>query len=227
MSTEQLRDIAGLRTTVAGSADAPVVLVLLHGYAMQPSDLSPFAHSLKLPVLFLLPRGPVSSPLGGQAWWEVDLDSREAALASGPRDLFDYFPSGLPAARRVLGQFLDIVTTEYQPRRIILGGFSQGGMLSLDWALRGSRPVDGLVLLSASRLGARDWEPHRQRLRNLPVFVSHGEADQDLSFSAGECLRDFVLQSAARTTWVPFPGGHEIPLVVWRALRKFVSALLE
>jgi phospholipase/carboxylesterase len=227
MSGEQLRDIAGLRTTVAGPHDAPLLLVLLHGYAMQPSDLSPFAHSLQLPALFLLPRGPVSSPIGGQAWWEVDLESREAALALGPRDLCDDYPRGLPQARRVLGEFLDIVTREYQPRRIILGGFSQGGMLSLDWALRGSRFVDGLVLLSASRIAARDWEPQRHRLRDLPVFVSHGEADQDLSFSAGERLRDFVLQSEARTTWVPFPGGHVIPLVVWRALRKFVSGLLE
>jgi phospholipase/carboxylesterase len=227
MSGEQLRDIAGLRTTVAGPHDAPLLLALLHGYAMQPSDLSPFAHSLQLPALFLLPRGPVSSPIGGQAWWEVDLESREAALALGPRDLCDDYPRGLPQARRVLGEFLDIVTREYQPRRIILGGFSQGGMLSLDWALRGSRFVDGLVLLSASRIAARDWEPQRHRLRDLPVFVSHGEADQDLSFSAGERLRDFVLQSEARTTWVPFPGGHVIPLVVWRALRKFVSGLLE
>ena len=100
-------------------------------------------------------------------------------------------------------------------------------MLSLDWVLRGSRPVDSLVLLSASRLAARDWQSHRGRLRDLPVFVSHGEADQDLSFAAGERLRDFVLESGARVSWVPFAGGHEIPLVVWRGLRKFLAALLE
>jgi phospholipase/carboxylesterase len=61
----------------------------------------------------------------------------------------------------------------------------------------------------------------------VPVFVSHGTADRDLAFSAGERLRDFVLESEARPTWVPFEGGHEIPLIVWRGLRKFLAGLLK
>jgi phospholipase/carboxylesterase len=224
---ERTLEIAGLRTTAVGAADAPLTLVLLHGYAMRPADLSPFAHSLGVPAFFLLPQGPQVSPDGGHAWWPVDLDARAAALSQGARDLTNDYPSGLAAARHVLGRFLDIVTEQFRPRRIIIGGFSQGGMLSLDWALRGSRTVDGLALLSASRLATRDWEPHRARLRNLPVYVSHGETDQDLAFAAGERLRDFVLESEARVTWAPFVGGHEIPLVVWRGLRKFLAALLE
>jgi phospholipase/carboxylesterase len=64
-------------------------------------------------------------------------------------------------------------------------------------------------------------------LRDFPVFISHGNTDSDLAFSAGERLRDFVLESSARLTWVPFEGGHEIPLVVWRGLRKFLASLLK
>jgi phospholipase/carboxylesterase len=220
-------DIAGLRTTAIGLPDAPLTLVLLHGYAMRPADLSPFAHSLGTPAYFLFPAGPVPSPIGGHAWWTVDLEARESALARGPRDLTDDYPRGLDVAREQLGRFLDVVAAKFPPQRVVIGGFSQGGMLALDWVLRGIQPVDALVLLSASRLATRDWQPHRERLRNLPVFVSHGTADQDLAFAAGERLRDFVLESGARASWVPFEGGHEIPLVVWRGLRKFLSALLE
>jgi len=224
---ERLIDIAGLRTTAVGQPDAPLTLILLHGYAMRPADLSPFAHSLGTPAYFLLPEGPLPSTIGGHAWWAVDREARERALSRGPRDLTDDYPQGLSAARHQLGRFLDAVAAESPPRRLILGGFSQGGMLALDWVLRGTRAVDALALLSASRLAARDWHPHRARLRDLPVFVSHGSGDQDLAFAAGERLRDFVLESGARTTWVPFEGGHEVPLVVWRGLRKFLSALLE
>ena len=32
---ERLEEIAGLRTTVIGPEDAPLTLVLLHGYAMR------------------------------------------------------------------------------------------------------------------------------------------------------------------------------------------------
>jgi phospholipase/carboxylesterase len=224
---QRVLDIAGLRTIAVGSPDAPLTLVLLHGYAMRPADLSPFAHSLGTPAYFLLPEGPLVSPLGGHAWWTVDLGARESALARGPRDLADDHPGGLDTARAHLGRFLDALTAKVSPQRLVIGGFSQGGMLALDWVLRGSRSADALVLLSASRLAARTWQPHRDRLRNLPIFVSHGTGDQDLAFAAGERLRDFVLESGARATWVPFEGGHVIPLVVWRGLRKFLSALLE
>jgi len=226
-SAERTIDIAGLTTTAVGNPDAPLALVLLHGYAMRPADLSPFAHSLGVPAFFLLPQGPVISPIGGHAWWSVDLEAREAAISRGARDLANDHPVGLAAARDQLGSFLGEVAARFRFRRLALGGFSQGGMLSLDWVLRGSRPVESLMLLSASRLAARDWESHRDRLRDLPVFVSHGEADQDLSFAAGERLRDIVVESGARVSWVPVAGGHEIPRVVWRGLRKFLAALLE
>lgn len=234
---ERLVDIAGLRTTAIGPEDAPLTVVLLHGYAMRPADLTPFAHSLGIPALFLFPQGPHDSPLGGYAWWQVDVGAREAALSNGPRDLAQDSPSGLPQARERLREFLCAVAARAIPRgagaprymspKLVLGGFSQGGMLSLDWVLRGTRAVDALALLSASRLAFDQWLPQRERLRDFPVYISHGSADRDLAFAAGERLRDFVLESAARVTWVPFEGGHEIPLVVWRGLRKFLAALLK
>jgi phospholipase/carboxylesterase len=235
---ERILDIAGLRTTAVGNPDAPLTLVLLHGYDMKPADLAPFAHSIGIPAYFLLPQGPVSSANRGHAWWEVDLEARESALSVGPRDLANDHPHGLAAARRQFGQFLAAVTAEGKPgpmasrttrRRptTIIGGFSQGGMLALDWVLRGNQRVDGLALLSTSRLALSEWEPQRERLRNLPVFLSHGATDRDLAFAAGERLRDFLLESAAQLTWTPFEGGHEIPLVVWRGLRKFLTALLK
>jgi phospholipase/carboxylesterase len=225
--SERTLEIAGLHTTVVGEPDAPMALVLLHGYAMQPADLTPFAHSLGVPALFLVPQAPVSSPAGGYGWWEVDVEARKRNMAAGARDLAGEYPRGLGDARVQLGQFLDAVATEFKPGRIVIGGFSQGGMLSLDFVLRGSSAVDGLILMSASRVALEDWQPRRARLHGLPVFVSHGEADRDLAFAAGEALRDFVLDSGAQVSWVPFESGHEIPLVVWRGLRKFVRALLK
>ncbi len=222
---ESTIDIAGHQTTIVGTADTSLTLVLLHGYAMRPADLSPFAHSLGIPALFLFPQGLISSPIGGHAWWAVDPESREAALKAGPRDLAEYYPAGLAAARQQLERFITTAARQFRCQRIVVGGFSQGGMLALDWILHSEHTVGGLLLLSASRLAIGDWEPWRARLRNLPILISHGTADTDLAFSAGEHLRDFVLASHARVTWVPFDGGHEIPLVVWRGIRKFLAGL--
>jgi phospholipase/carboxylesterase len=224
---QHVRHIAGLETTIIDAEHAATAVVLLHGYAMQPADLTPFAHSIGIQTRFFFPRGEGSCPFGGYSWWDVDPDTRRDTLACGPRDLAGQQPSGLEPARLRLAQFLDELVAEFQPGRLIIGGFSQGGMLACDFVLRGSRRVDGLVLLSSSRIDFDAWQPRHSRLSGLPAFVSHGKQDGDLSFAAGSALRDFLDASGAAVTWVAFPGGHEIPLVVWRGLRKFLTTLLK
>ena len=242
MLVEQVVDIAGLETTVVGRPeDARVVVVLLHGFAMRPSDLAPFAHSLGVPGLFLFPRGPLPGALEpgvatGRAWWHIDPVARAAALARGPRDFSVEHPSGLGAAREGLWRFLGALGRQgFAPERapLVLGGFSQGGMLACDTFLRPEPNivplprVDALLLLSASRLGFDEWIPRlapgaTPSLQGLPVFISHGQTDPDLAFSAGDALRACLTTAGASITWVPFDQGHEIPLVVWRRLRKFL-----
>ena len=95
-------------------------------------------------------------------------------------------------------------------------------MLACDHTIMDDARVDGLVAMSASRIAIDDWLPSLGRLSGLPAFVSHGREDGDLAFGAGEGLRDTLVAARAAVTWVPFDGGHGIPLVVWRELRKFL-----
>ena len=218
-------EIAGLSTIVAGSAPgARIVVVILHGYAMVNTDLAAFAHSMRLPGLVLLPRAPHAVHTGGYAWWPIDADARSASMQQGPRDLFDEYPAGRDAARQRMGEFLAAVRSTYPQLPLALVGFSQGGMLACEMILHATS-IDGLALLSASRLALREWDASAGRLRGLPVLVSHGRADDDLAYAAGENLRDWLSQAGATVCWTPFEGGHQIPLVVWRQLRKFLTAL--
>ncbi len=223
---EKIVELGGLRAVSVGEpADAAFVLVLLHGFMMVPHDLSPFARSIGLPGWFLYPEGPVAAP-PGRAWWHIDQAQRLAALARGPRDFAPQSPPDLPAARALLLAFLDALAPLAGSRPLILGGFSQGGMLVCDTLLRAERRVDGLVLRSASRVAFDGWAPHvaAKPLHGVPALMSHGQVDADLAFSAGETLRDQLTAAGAEVEWVPFAEGHEIPLVVWRRLRKFLQA---
>ena len=234
---ERTVDLAGLRTTVVGDpASSTFVMALLHGFAMEPADLAPFAHSLSLPGLFLFPRGPLAAEIEpgierGRAWWRIDPVARAASLARGPRDFSGEHPPDLGAARATLGRWLDAIGTlapGVDTLPLILGGFSQGGMLACDTLLRAPRPLAGLALLSASRIAFDEWPPLLARWGHAafpppPVMVSHGRVDADLSFEAGVALRDCLLAVGADVSWVPFEQGHEIPLVVWRQLRRFLQ----
>ena len=222
-STTELT-LAGLRTLAVGEPDAPRVVVLAHGFQMTPEDLAPFAHALGLPAWFLFPEAPLPAAPRGRAWWHIDPAARAASMALGPRDFALQHPPDLPAARARFGHFLDTVTELAGRRPLIVGGFSQGGMVTVDTLLHTGRRPDGLVLFSSSRVAFDEWEPLLRggALRGVPTLITHGIGDPDLAFAAGEALRDATLAAGAAVTWRPFDGGHEIPLVAWRALRKWL-----
>jgi phospholipase/carboxylesterase len=226
---DQELELAGLRVVAVGDrATARAIVILLHGFAMTPSDLSPFAHSLSVPAWFLFPEGPLDSPIGGRAWWFIDPVLREQALARGPRDFAEQHPPDLERASDRLIALVGRVAELAEGRPILLGGFSQGGMLTCHTLLRAPLGVTAAALLSASRIAFSEW-PERlasHPLRGLPMLVSHGDDDGDLAFSAGLALKDWLIEAGADVTWVPFNGGHEIPLVVWRRLRQLVQRFI-
>lgn len=246
---ERSCSIGGLETTVVGDpASAEFVCVVLHGFAMSPADLTPFGHALGLPGLFIFPRAPLQARVEpertlGHAWWDIDPVARARALAIGPRDFAGQNPVDLGNARRTLFEFLralegdgpggapvgEVIPPEIM-RRLprFLTGFSQGGMLLADCFMRDARALGaaGLGFFSASRIAIDDWPavPPGESAVGLPVFLSHGYADPDLAFSAGEALRQIFVAAGADLTFVPFAGGHEIPLVAWRGFRRFLTA---
>ena len=221
--TVTLGSLEALR--VAAPRAPRLQVVLLHGYEMRPEDLEPFSHSLKVPATFYFPRGLLRLPSGMHCWWPIDQERRARQMQAGPRDLFEEDPAGRGAARTALIGCLAAVRAAAPDLPLVLGGFSQGGMLSSDTLLCGGQRAAGLVMLSSSRIAFGEWQRHAHALAGLPVLVSHGADDTDLAFSAGEALRDFYRNSGARVTWQPFEGGHEIPLVVWRTLRRFIADL--
>ncbi|HSO38650.1 MAG TPA: hypothetical protein VLT33_39240 [Labilithrix sp.] len=207
---------------------APVV-VLLHGFCGLVDDLAPFARSLGIAGRFVVPHGLEDmAPRGlrGRAWWPIDVDARDAAMARGePRDLSAFVPEGLTEARVAIGALLDELALESPGSPLVLGGFSQGGMLSCEVALRTDRPLAAIAVFSGARIAQDLWRPRLATRAGLAVFMSHGRSDPDLSFAAAESFKDELVAAGLRVEWCPFDGGHEIPLVVLRAFKKFLKEL--
>jgi phospholipase/carboxylesterase len=158
----------------------------------------------------------------------IDVVARDAAIARGDdRDLSSESPAGLPLAHQRLVTLVDEVRTRWPDRPLFLGGFSQGAILSLDVVLRRRPPLAGLILLSSARVTAPLWLSLMANAAGLAIFQSHGRQDRELSFSAAESLHSDLSSAGAQVTWVPFEGGHEIPLPVLRALKKFIRATMQ
>jgi phospholipase/carboxylesterase len=109
------------------------------------------------------------------------------------------------------------------PRKIVLGGFSQGAMLSCDVMLRSMQPYAGLIQLSGTLLAIQEWAPLLQKRKNLSVFQSHGMQDELLSYVGAERLRDTLTHTGLLVEWHSFRGGHEIPRAVLQRLGPFIT----
>ena len=233
MHEEQL---GGLRTRITGGTDGkgggrgPLVL-LLHGFGAPGNDLVPLADALHVPVgtRFVFPEGPLSlsfGPRDARAWWLIDMARIAADQAAGRlRDLSQDIPKGLAPAREAMLVFLKEVERKLgaDPRKTILGGFSQGAMLSCDAMLHTDRPYAGLVQLSGNVLAQPLWGPLMPKRKGLPVFQSHGTQDEILPYVGAERLRDALIHAGLSVEWQSFRGGHEIPRSVLQRLGPFIT----
>lgn len=225
MKIERL-ELAGLTTRIVG--DGPVTVVLLHGFGAPGDDLVALAQYIDAPARFVFPAAPIE--LGGmygpaRAWWRLDLMKLEQDLRTGAiRDRRNEVPEGLVEARAHLTRVLDAIETKFPAAKLVLGGFSQGAMLSLDVALHRDKPLAGLVLMSGTLLAESEWKPRMTKLAGVPVFQSHGRYDPLLPFSIAEMLRDELKTAGAKLSWTEFAGGHEIPPAVLEGIAELVSA---
>lgn len=200
------------------------VVLLLHGLTMRPETMSAFASVFEPFAVVRCPAGPVEYADGSRSWWPVDLEKRAFHLARGPMDLFDRVPPQRDRARAALHAAVTEARAAFPRLPLVLAGFSQGGMLSVDYLLlHPEARVDALALVSASRIDLETWQPHLARLAGLRVWQAHGVRDEDLGFAAGERLRDLLVEAGAHATFQPYDGGHEMTLAVWRGLRHFVK----
>ncbi|MCB9464503.1 MAG: phospholipase [Candidatus Eisenbacteria bacterium] len=240
-----LREAGGLEYRRITAATHPTLLVLLcHGYGAPGTDLVPIGEELiqassrvAEEVVFLFPEAPLS--LGGfpgfeqRAWWQIDIAALELALARGeardrkgecPRELDDLRPrlsAILDRERQIEGE-----DTTLPMDRVIVGGFSQGAMLTTDFVLRSETAPGGLALLSGTLLCEDVWREAAPRAKGVRILQSHGRQDPLLPFFAAEELRSILAGAGADVRFVPFEGQHEIPLPVFVALRDLLHASL-
>jgi phospholipase/carboxylesterase len=211
----------------------PLPLILLHGYAAEPREWLPFSHTIVIDHdqrRFVFPQAPEETvppdgPVGQRAWWRLDLSSYRVGNALP--DMHRAQPLGLAkSAEKIRLLIGDLHHREpFDDKQVMLGGFSQGGMVAAEVAFRTQQPLEALILLSPTFVDEQRWIEGMSRRKGLPVFISHGRRDDVLPFEASERLQKAMREAGLKVTWVPFDGIHETPASVVTALNKFLAAV--
>ena len=224
------RNIGGLNCTIVDDlpdgSTPDVLCILSHGYGASGEDLVDIGSQILavVPELqsiarFVFPEAPLSlAELGygdsSRAWWHLDMEKITAAIARGElRDQRNDLPAELPAAREAMLELIRVASEEADlpPSKIVLGGFSQGSILSIDLALRLPETIGALVVWSGTLLCEQEWRSLAANHPQLRVLQTHGETDTLLPFVAAEWLRDMFFDCKINVDFLSFPGQHSIP----------------
>lgn len=184
----------------------PVALIVaLHGWGANARDLTSLAPAFNLPdYQFVFPDAPFNHPQvsAGKMWY--DLQGNDS--------------KGLVESRQLLKEFLLSLesSTGVPLSRTILGGFSQGGAMTLDVGL--TLPVGGLICLSGY---LHSMSPVVGSVLP-PVLIVHGTQDRVVPVTAAIRARDSFTAWGASVQYHEFPMGHEIQPEVVDLMRSFV-----
>ncbi|MHC4840958.1 MAG: alpha/beta hydrolase [Planctomycetota bacterium] len=234
-------EISGLTTRVVDNlpeGEAPSLLVVLcHGFGATGQDLVPIgheiltrSHKLSNKLQFYFPEGPLDlssiGMYGCRAWWNIDVEAINIALQTGGfrQRARDDQPEGLVERRIQLTKFIDKIRmdTNLAADRVVLGGFSQGCMLTTDVTFHLSSTPAALLAWSGTLLNETEWRKQGQKHAGLKVLQSHGVADDLLPYEWAEYLRDVYRDAGMQVEFIKHDGAHAIPM---EAIERTVGLL--
>jgi len=199
-----------LERPAAGAPDG--ALVLLHGRGADERDLFPLLDALdpERRLLGITPRGPLSLPPGGAHWYRL------GGIPTPDPDTF--FPTFEAAAA-----FLDALPVPIE--RVVLGGFSQGAVMSWSLGLGKGRPRPAAIMaLSGFMPEVEGFELDLDRLEGYPVAIAHGSHDPVIPVEFGRAAAERMAAAGADLLWRETPVPHTIDPRVLPELQAFVAA---
>jgi phospholipase/carboxylesterase len=184
------------------AGDPAGALVLLHGRGADELDLLPLADLLdpEQRLTAILPRGPLSLPPGGAHWYVV----REIGYPDAPTFLETFAAAS---------GWLDATLAEagVEPSRTVLGGFSQGAVMSYSLGLGADRPRPaGILAMSGFVPRVEGFELDLGEAAGLPVSISHGTYDPVIGVEWGRDARERLEGAGAKVAYREDPVAHQI-----------------
>ena len=199
------------------ASDGPhPTIVAMHGWGSNALDLiglAPYIEGGR--CLTLCPQGPVEVEIGavnGYGWYPLRIGAPPDMEAMGR------------AADRLM-RFVDAALERYpvDRRKLTVMGFSQGGVMAYNLAIRYPERFAALVALSTwfpEELA--EYASNRDALAQLPTLVQHGRADDMIEITKArqsiERLRAFKMP----LTYREYEGAHEVTADAIQDLSAFL-----
>lgn len=213
----------------AASAEAPT-LVCFHGYGADAADLARLAREADLarPARWVFPDAPLTVDMGGyasgRAWFPIN--NREIEIAQLQGKTLDWSKDRSAIMAPTLDKVKNFIDALDQPwEKLILGGFSQGAVLSLELALGAPRAPQGVFMLSGTLVDETALRARAPARAGLTYFQSHGTQDALLGFDQAQKLHEVLTEAGWKGKFLSFEDGHSVPREALEGLAEYVDSL--
>lgn len=192
-------------------------LILMHGRGTSEEDLFPLLEALDPDrrLLGATPGGPLTGiPPGGRHWYVIEQVGQPDETTFV--DSMNQLARSIDALLRERGIDWD---------RTVVGGFSQGGAVSLALAFGTGRPrAAGVLAMSCFLPMVRGWRIDIRAKRGIHAYVSHGTYDNIIPVGFGRRVRDLLVEGQIETTFRESRVQHQIDPELLPEMRQWLMA---
>ncbi len=197
--------------------DPAGALVLFHGRGADENDLFPLLDLLdpERRLSGATPRGPLTLPPGGRHWY---------ALGGIPTPEPTTFHTSYTAATEWLEAFL--AEHGLSAERLVLGGFSQGAVMSYSLALGRNRPRPAAITAFSGFIPQVEGFELDLSPPLPPVAIGHGTHDPVIEVEWGRRARDLLQEAGAEVLYRETPMSHQLDPDFLREVAEWLTGVL-
>jgi phospholipase/carboxylesterase len=193
-------------------------LVLFHGRGTSEHDLYPLLDALdpERKLLGATPRGPLVLPPGGAHWYvvrDIGFPDRETFMAS-----YDLASAWLDSL---------VEETGIPIERTVIGGFSQGAVMSWALSLGRGRPRPAGIIALSGFIPTVDGFELDLTPPLPPVAIGHGTYDPVISVDWGRRAKALLEEAGAEVLYKESPIPHSVDPSFIVELQPWVSDVVE
>jgi phospholipase/carboxylesterase len=196
-------------------------VIWLHGLGADGHDFEPIVPELRLKqaVRFVFPHAPerpvtINQGMRMRAWYDI------LQFGGGRED-----DKGIHASQALIVKLIE--EQPVPPEKIVLAGFSQGGAIALQTALRYPKRLAGVMALSTYLPLAATLPAERAAANaEVPIFMAHGSYDDIIPIQRARDSRSFLEKLGHRIEWHDYPMPHSLCGEEVRDISAFLAKLL-
>ena len=187
-------------------------LVAIHGWQGNRFSMRPIMKSMNIKnICWYFPQAPYPVGKNGDAWsWSYE-------ISEGVWEIDE--------PKRLLEDFFSELFTKFTSKNVYVIGFSQGGLVCLDFVLFLNKSLGGVFSIAGFlRQPKAELKRFHASQKNTPILISHGKNDDQVPTRASENAYQLLKKQGANVELHLYNGKHKIGVESIRKIKEIIQS---